>query len=44
MGIAIASFIAVFLLVLSGGLLVFYRETIQARIASAIISSARPMP
>jgi tight adherence protein C len=36
MGVAIASFFAVFLLVLSGGLLVFYRETIQARISSAI--------
>ena len=36
MGIAIASFLAVFLLVLSAGLLVFYRETIQARIASVI--------
>ncbi len=36
MGIAIASFLAVFLLILSLGLLVFYRETIQARIASVI--------
>ena len=36
MGFAIASFFAVFLLVLSGGLLIFYRETIQARISSAI--------
>lgn len=36
MGIAIASFFAVFLLILSGGLLVFYRETIQARISSVI--------
>jgi len=36
MGIAAAAFIAVFLLVLSGGLLVFYRETITARISSAI--------
>ena len=36
MGIAIASFLAVFLLVLSGGLLIFYRETIQARISAAI--------
>jgi tight adherence protein C len=36
MGVAIASFFAVFLLVLSGGLLFFYRETIQARISSAI--------
>jgi tight adherence protein C len=41
MGIAIASFIAIFLLVLSGGLLVFYRETIQARIASAINPQVR---
>ena len=36
MGVAIVSFFAVFLLVLSGGLLIFYRETIQARISSAI--------
>jgi tight adherence protein C len=41
MGIAIASFIAVFLLVLSGGLLVFYRETIQARITAAINPQVR---
>ncbi len=27
MGVAIASFFAVFLLVLSGGVLIFYRET-----------------
>jgi tight adherence protein C len=41
MGIAIASFLAVFLLVLSAGLLVFYRETIQARIASVINPQVR---
>lgn len=41
MGIAIASFLAVFLLVLSAGLLVFYRETIQARISSAINPQVR---
>ena len=36
MGLAVASFCAVFLLIVSGGLLVFYRETIQQRIAAAI--------
>jgi len=36
MGVAVVAFIAVFLLIASGGLLIFYRETIQARIASAI--------
>ncbi len=36
MGVAILSFCAIFLLIASGGLLVFYRETIQARIAAAI--------
>lgn len=36
MGIAIAAFFAVFLLILSAGLLIFYRETITARISSAI--------
>jgi tight adherence protein C len=41
MGVAIASFVAVFLLVLSGGLLVFYRETIQARITAAINPQVR---
>lgn len=41
MGIAIASFVAIFLLVTSGGLLIFYRETIQARIASAINPQVR---
>jgi tight adherence protein C len=41
MGIAIASFFAVFLLVLSAGLLIFYRETIQARISSAINPQVR---
>jgi tight adherence protein C len=41
MGVAIASFVAVFLLVLSGGLLIFYRETIQARITAAINPQVR---
>jgi tight adherence protein C len=41
MGIAIASFFAVFLLVVTGGLLFFYRETIQARISSAINPQVR---
>ncbi len=41
MGVAIAAFVAVFLLVLSGGLLIFYRETIQARISSAINPTVR---
>jgi tight adherence protein C len=36
MGVAIASFCAVFLLITSAGLLIFYRETITARISSAI--------
>lgn len=36
MGVAVISFFAVFLLIASAGLLVFYRETIQARIAAAI--------
>src|SRR5580692_10042418 len=36
MGVAIASFFAVFLVILSGGVLIFYRESIQARISSAI--------
>ena len=36
MGVAVLSFCAIFLLIASGGLLVFYRETIQARIAAAI--------
>lgn len=34
--VAILAFCAIFLLIVSGGLLIFYRETIQARIASAI--------
>lgn len=34
--VAIFAFGAIFLLILSGGLLIFYRESIQARIASAI--------
>lgn len=33
---AILAFCAIFLLIVSGGLLIFYRESIQARIASAI--------
>jgi tight adherence protein C len=41
MGVALAAFIAVFLLVLTGGLLIFYRETIQARISSAINPQVR---
>jgi tight adherence protein C len=36
MGVVIISFCAVFLLIASGGLLIFYRETLQARIAAAI--------
>ncbi len=36
MGLAVASFFAIFLLIVSGGLLIFYRETIQQRIAAAI--------
>ncbi len=36
MGVAVAAFFAIFLLIGSVGLLVFYRETIQARISSAI--------
>ncbi|MFZ0747173.1 MAG: type II secretion system F family protein [Terracidiphilus sp.] len=36
MGVAVVSFFAIFLLITSAGLLIFYRETIQARIASAI--------
>ena len=36
MGVAVAAFFAVFLLIASAGLLVFYRETIQARISAAI--------
>jgi tight adherence protein C len=41
MGVAIASFCAIFLLIASAGLLIFYRETITARISSAINPSAR---
>lgn len=41
MGIAIAAFCAVFLLIASAGLLVFYRETIQARISAAINPSVK---
>jgi len=36
MGVAVISFLAVFVLIASAGLLIFYRETIQARIAAAI--------
>lgn len=36
MGVAVAAFIAVFVIVASVGLLIFYRETIQARISAAI--------
>ncbi|MGA7859681.1 MAG: type II secretion system F family protein, partial [Terracidiphilus sp.] len=36
MGIAILSFFAIFLLITSAALLIFYRETIQARISAAI--------
>ncbi len=41
MGVAIAAFCAVFLLITSLGLLVFYRETITARITSAINPQVR---
>jgi len=41
MGVAIASFCAVFLLIASAGLLIFYRETIAARISSAINPQVR---
>ncbi len=41
MGVAIAAFCAVFLLIASAGLLVFYRETIQARISTAINPQVR---
>ena len=41
MGVAIASFCAVFLLIASAGLLIFYRETIAARISSAINPQTR---
>ncbi len=36
MGVVLISFFVVFLLIASGGLLIFYRETVQARIAAAI--------
>ncbi len=36
MGVAVAAFFAIFLLIASAGLLIFYRETIQARITAAI--------
>lgn len=38
---AILAFCAIFLLIVSGGLLIFYRETVQQRIAAAINPSAR---
>lgn len=38
---AILAFCAVFILIISGGLLIFYRETVQQRIAAAINPSAR---
>ncbi|HVZ84496.1 MAG TPA: type II secretion system F family protein [Terracidiphilus sp.] len=41
MGIAIAAFIAVFVVIASIGLLIFYRETIQARISSVINPQVR---
>jgi len=41
MGIAIAAFCAVFLLIASAGLLIFYRETIQARISEVINPQVR---
>src|ERR1700743_1046347 len=41
MGVAIASFCAVFLLIASAGLLIFYGETIAARISSAINPQVR---
>ncbi|HZB88980.1 MAG TPA: type II secretion system F family protein, partial [Terracidiphilus sp.] len=41
MGVIIASFFAVFLLIGSIGLLIFYRETIQARISSVINPQVR---
>ncbi|MDE3186934.1 MAG: type II secretion system F family protein [Acidobacteriota bacterium] len=36
MGVAVLSFCVIFLLIASGGLLIFYRETVQARISAAI--------
>lgn len=41
MGIAVASFFAVFVLIASVGLLIFYREKIQARISAAINPQVR---
>lgn len=41
MGVAIAAFCAIFLLITSAGLLVFYRETISARISTAINPQVR---
>ncbi len=38
---AILAFCAIFILIVSGGLLIFYRETVQQRIAAAINPSAR---
>ena len=36
MGVAVLSFCVIFLLIASGGLLIFYRETVQSRISAAI--------
>ncbi len=36
MTFAVVSFIIAFLLIASGGLLIFYRDTIQERISSAL--------
>jgi tight adherence protein C len=38
---AILAFCAIFILIVSGGLLIFYRETVQQRISDAINPSAR---
>ena len=40
MAFAIISFIVAFLLIGSGGLLIFYRDTIQERISSALYPRA----
>jgi tight adherence protein C len=41
MGVVIASFVAVFFLILSAGLLIFYRGTIQSRISAVINPQAQ---
>lgn len=41
MGVVIASFVAVFFLILSAGLLIFYRGTIQSRISSVITPNSQ---